>query len=261
MLLATPKFPKLQTLFFSIFGIWLLASAAFAINCLIEREIDSRMARTTQRSIVCYELSITQILIFSSIIGSIGMWILFSFINTLTMWLTLITFIGYTIIYTVILKPSTPQSIVIGGLFGAMPPAIGWAAITNDISVQALILVLIIFIWTPPHFWTLALYHLDDYIESGLPMLPITHGTELTKFHIFLYTIKLMAATMLPFAIKMSGLIYLSSAIILNLFFFYYVLQIYYYYSNNIARKTFKFSIFYLLLIFVALIIDHYYFL
>jgi protoheme IX farnesyltransferase len=258
MFLATPNLPDWRIVFAATIGIWLLAGAAFAVNCLVEREIDSRMARTARRASAQGEISALQILAFSGAIGGLGMWILNNFVNPLTMWLTFATFVGYAVIYTIILKPSTPQNIVIGGLSGAMPPALGWAAVANDVPMQAWLLVLIIFVWTPPHFWALAMYRRDDYAKSGLPMLPITHGGEFTRFHIWLYTIALFATTMLPFAVHMSGLIYLFSAVILGLMFLRYSWQIYRKYDDLLARKTFTFSIIYLSLLFVALLVDHY---
>ena len=258
MFLATPELPDWRKVVFATIGIWLLAGAAFAINCLVEREIDSRMARTARRPMARGEITVPQTLMFSGVIGGMGMWVLYALVNPLTMWLTLATFVGYAIIYTIILKPSTPQNIVIGGLSGAMPPALGWAAIANDVPMQAWILVLIIFIWTPPHFWALAMYRRDDYAKSGLPMLPITHGMKLTQFHILLYTIALIATTMLPFAVGMSGLIYLGTAIVLGLIFCHYAWQIYRHYTDLIARKAFTFSIIYLSILFAALLVDHY---
>jgi len=258
MFLATPELPDWRRVVFATIGIWLLAGAAFAINCLVEREIDSRMARTARRPMARGEITVAQTLMFSGVIGGMGMWVLYSLVNPLTMWLTLATFVGYAIIYTIILKPSTPQNIVIGGLSGAMPPALGWAAIANDVPMQAWILVLIIFIWTPPHFWALAMYRRDDYAKSGLPMLPITHGMKLTQFHILLYTIALIATSVLPFAVGMSGLIYLGTAIVLGLIFFHYSWQIYRHYTDLIARKAFTFSIIYLSILFAALLVDHY---
>ena len=258
MFLATPDLPDWRRVLFATLGIWLLAGSAFAINCLVEREIDSRMARTARRPMARGELTVLQTLMFSAVIGGMGMWVLYSLVNPLTMWLTLATFVGYAVIYTMILKPATPQNIVIGGLSGAMPPALGWAAIANDVPMQAWILVLIIFIWTPPHFWALALYRRDDYAKSGLPMLPITHGVKFTQLQILLYTIALIATTMLPFAVGMSGLIYLSSAVVLDAIFFYYSWQIYRHYTDLIARKAFAFSIVYLSLLFAALLVDHY---
>ncbi len=258
MFLATPELPDWRRVVFATIGIWLLAGAAFAINCLVEREIDSRMARTARRPMARGEITVAQTLMFSGVIGGMGMWVLYSLVNPLTMWLTLATFVGYAVIYTIILKPSTPQNIVIGGLSGAMPPALGWAAIANDVPMQAWILVLIIFIWTPPHFWALAMYRRDDYAKSGLPMLPITHGMKLTQFHILLYTIALIATSVLPFAVGMSGLIYLGTAIVLGLIFFHYSWQIYRHYTDLIARKAFTFSIIYLSILFAALLVDHY---
>ncbi len=258
MFLATPGLPSWQRVIAATVGIWLLAGAAFAINCLVEREIDSRMARTARRPMARGEITVLQTLIFSGVIGGAGMWVLFNFVNALTMWLTLATFVGYAVIYTMILKPSTPQNIVIGGLSGAMPPALGWAAIANDVPMQAWILVLIIFVWTPPHFWALAMYRRDDYAKSGLPMLPITHGMKFTQLQIWLYTIALVATTILPFAVGMSGLIYLISAVILGVIFLWYAWQIYKHYTDLIARKTFAYSIIYLSLLFAALLVDHY---
>jgi protoheme IX farnesyltransferase len=258
MFLSTPGLPDWQRLIAATIGIWLLAGAAFAVNCLVEREIDSRMARTARRPMARGEITVPQTLVFSGVIGGLGMWVLYNFVNPLTMWLTFATFVGYAIIYTIILKPATPQNIVIGGLAGAMPPALGWAAIANDVPMQAWILVLIIFVWTPPHFWALAMYRRDDYAKSGLPMLPITHGMKFTQFQIWLYTIALVATTMLPFAVGMSGLIYLASAAVLGLIFLWYAWQIYQHYTDLIARKTFAYSIIYLSLLFAALLVDHY---
>lgn len=258
MFLATPDLPDWRVLVPATIGIWLLAGAAFAINCLVEREIDARMARTARRATAQGEISALQTLVFSGVIGGIGMWILDTMVNSLTMWLTFVTFVGYAIIYTIILKPATPQNIVIGGLSGAMPPALGWAAVANDVPMQAWLLVLIIFIWTPPHFWALAMYRRDDYARSGLPMLPITHGPEITRLHIWLYTIALFATTMLPYAVHMSGLIYLLSAVVLGGIFLWYAWQMYRNYSDILARKTFAYSIIYLSLLFAALLVDHY---
>jgi protoheme IX farnesyltransferase len=258
MFLATPELPDWRIVVAATVGIWLLAGAAFAINCLVEREIDSRMARTARRPMARGELSVQQTLVFSGVIGGAGMWVLYNFVNPLTMWLTFATFVGYAVIYTIILKPATPQNIVIGGLSGAMPPALGWAAVANDVPMQAWILVLIIFIWTPPHFWALALYRRKDYENSGLPMLPITHGMAFTQLQILLYTIALVATTMLPFAVGMSGVIYLAVAVLLDAVFLAYAWQIYRRYTDMIARKTFAYSIVYLSLLFAALLVDHY---
>lgn len=259
MFLATPDLPDWRIVVAATVGIWLLAGAAFAVNCLVERQIDARMARTARRPMARGEITVMQTLVFSGVIGGIGMWVLYNFVNPLTMWLTFATFVGYAVIYTMILKPATPQNIVIGGLSGAMPPALGWAAVANDVPMQAWILVLIIFVWTPPHFWALALYRRDDYAKSGLPMLPITHGLKFTQFHIWLYTIALIATTMLPYAVHMSGLIYLASACVLGAIFLWYAWQVYRHYTDVIARKTFTYSIIYLSLLFVALLVDHYF--
>lgn len=258
MFLASPELPDWRVVIAGTIGIWLLAGAAFAVNCLVEREIDSRMARTARRPVASGEITVMQTLVFSGVIGGIGMWVLFNFVNPLTMWLTFATFVGYAVIYTMLLKPATPQNIVIGGLSGAMPPALGWAAVANDVPMQAWILVLIIFVWTPPHFWSLALYRRDDYARSGLPMLPVTHGLAFTGFQIWLYTIVLVATTMLPYAVRMSGLIYLLSAAILGAIFLRYAWQIHRHYTDLVARKTFAYSIVYLSLLFVALLADHY---
>lgn len=258
MFLAVPGLPDWRLLLSATIGIWLLAGAAFAVNCLVEREIDSRMARTARRPMARGEITVVQTLFFSGVIGGAGMWVLYTLVNPLTMWLTFATFVGYAVIYTIILKPATPQNIVIGGLSGAMPPALGWAAIANDVPMQAWILVLIIFVWTPPHFWSLALYRRDDYAKSGLPMLPITHGLAFTQFQILLYTIVLVATTMLPFAVKMSGLIYLVSASILGIIYLWYAWRMYKNYSDLIARQAFTYSIIYLSVLFIALLVDHY---
>ena len=258
MFLATPDLPDWRVVVAATAGIWLLAGAAFAVNCLVERSIDAKMARTARRPMARGEISVSQTLAFSGVIGGAGAWILYTMVNPLTMWLTLATFVGYAVIYTMLLKPATPQNIVIGGLSGAMPPALGWAAIANDVPMQAWILVLIIFVWTPPHFWALALYRRDDYAKSGLPMLPITHGLKFTQFHIFLYTIALVATTMLPYAVHMSGLIYLVSAGLLGAVFLWYAWRIYRHYTDLLARKAFAYSIIYLSLLFAALLVDHY---
>jgi protoheme IX farnesyltransferase len=258
MFLATPDLPDWHKVVFGTIGIWLLAGAAFAVNCLVEREIDSRMARTARRPMATGDITVLQTLVFSGVIGGIGMWVLYVLVNPLTMWLTFATFVGYAVIYTIILKPATPQNIVIGGLAGAMPPALGWACIANDVPMQAWILVLIIFVWTPPHFWALAMYRRYDYAKSGLPMLPITHGLKFTQFQVLLYTIVLFATTMLPFAVGMSSWLYLACAVALGAVFLYYAWEIYRRYTDLLARKTFTFSIIYLSLLFAALLLDHY---
>ncbi len=258
MFLSTPGLPDWRVLVAATIGIWLLAGAAFAVNCLIEREIDARMARTARRATAQGEITPLQTIVFSGVIGGMGMWVLFNFVNPLTMWLTFVTFVGYAIIYTILLKPNTPQNIVIGGLSGAMPPALGWAAVANEVPMEAWLLVMIIFVWTPPHFWALAMYRRDDYARSGLPMLPVTHGPRVTLTHILLYTIALFATSLLPFAVTMSGMFYLVSAVILGLIFLWYAWKMFTDYSDLLARKTFAYSIIYLSLLFAALLIDHY---
>ena len=239
-------------------GIALVAGAAAAINCLVEQKIDALMARTRGRPLPRGELTPLQTLVFALAVGGVGLALLYYKVNELTMWLTLGTFVGYAIIYTVILKPMTPQNIVIGGASGAMPPVLGWAAVTDDVSFQALLLFLIIFAWTPPHFWALALYRKLEYAKAGVPMLPVTHGDQFTRLHVFFYTIILFAVTMLPYATHMSGLIYVISAIVLGGVFLYYAIRIYRDYSDSLARTTFRYSILYLTLLFAALLIDHY---
>ena len=258
MFLSTEGMPPWRLVVAATIGIWLLAGAAFAVNCLVEAEIDARMARTARRPTAMGELSRRQTLIFSAIIGGAGMWVLYALVNPLTMWLTFVTFVGYAVIYTMILKPATPQNIVIGGLSGAMPPALGWAAIANDVPMQAWLLVLIIFVWTPPHFWALAMYRRDDYARSGLPMLPITHGMQFTGLQVWLYSIALAATTMLPFAVHMSGLIYLACAVVLNVIFLRHAWRVHRHYTDLAARKAFTWSIIYLALLFAALLVDHY---
>jgi protoheme IX farnesyltransferase len=258
MFLATDGFPGWHVLVWGTIGIWLLAGAAFAVNCLIEAEIDARMARTARRATAMGELSTTQTLVFSAVIGGLGMGVLYTMVNPLTMWLTFVTFVGYALIYTVLLKPNTPQNIVIGGLSGAMPPALGWAAVANTVPMEAWLLVLIIFVWTPPHFWALAMYRRDDYVRSGLPMMPVTHGMAYTGLQVWLYSIALAACTLLPFAVGMSGWLYLAAAIVLNAVFLRYGWLIHKRYSDQIARKAFAWSIVYLSLLFAALLVDHY---
>jgi protoheme IX farnesyltransferase len=258
MFLSTDGFPGWRPLIAGTIGIWLLAGAAFAVNCLVEAEIDARMARTARRATAMGELTRPQTLSFSGLLGGTGMWVLYTQVNPLTMWLTFVTFVGYAVIYTIILKPATPQNIVIGGLSGAMPPALGWAAVANDVPMQAWLLVLIIFVWTPPHFWALAMYRRDDYVRSGLPMMPVTHGMAYTGLQVWLYSVALAACTLLPFAVGMSGWLYLAAAIVLNAVFLRYGWLIHKRYSDQIARKAFAWSIVYLSLLFAALLVDHY---
>jgi protoheme IX farnesyltransferase len=258
MFLSGRELPSLASVAVATIGIWLLAGAAFAVNSIIERQIDARMARTRMRPVARGEITPLQAIVFSGVIGGIGMWVLYAQVNALTMWLTFATFVGYAVIYTVLLKPNTPQNIVIGGISGAMPPVLGWAAMTGDAPAQAWLLALIIFVWTPPHFWALALYRLDDYRKSGLPMLPVTHGEQFTRLHILLYTIVLVATTMLPYAIQMAGLLYLACALGLGAIFLAYAWRLYRRYSDRLARATFNYSIVYLAALFAALLVDHY---
>ena len=258
MLLAAPGLPDWRLVAGAVVGIWLVAAAAAAFNCLVEQRIDARMARTSWRATATGELTSGQALLFSIVLGLAGSLVLWFTVNALTMWLTLATFIGYAVVYTVLLKPLTPQNIVIGGASGAMPPVLGWAAIRGDVGPEALILCLIIFLWTPPHFWALALYRADDYRRAGLPMLPVTHGSEFTRLHVFLYTLVLFAATLLPFVAGMSGPIYLAAAIVLGVMFSGYGWRLWREYSDALAKKTFRFSIVHLTLLFAALLVDHY---
>jgi protoheme IX farnesyltransferase len=258
MFLATPGLPPPGVVFFATVGIALVAGAAAAINCLVEQKIDALMARTRRRPLPSGELTSLSTALFAGIVGGLGLALLYRYVNALTMWLTLATFVGYAIVYTVLLKPATPQNIVIGGASGAMPPVLGWAAVTGEVGPEPLILFLIIFIWTPPHFWSLALYRVKDYAKAGLPMLPVTHGARYTQLQIVLYTCALFAVSLLPYAIRMSGVLYLVAALALGGMFLVYAVQLYRDYSDLLARATFKFSIFYLAALFSALLIDHY---
>ena len=261
MVLAVPGLPSgaaLRRMLIACAGIWLVAGAAAAFNCLIEKTIDAKMRRTAWRPTARGQLSDTQALAFSALLCALGSAILYVWVNPLTMWLTFATFVGYAVIYTVILKPLTPQNIVIGGASGAMPPLLGWTAMTNHVAPEALILVLIIFLWTPPHFWALALYRVEDYRKSGLPMLPVTHGNEFTRLQILLYTFILLAACLLPFIYRLSGWIYLAAALVLNAGFIWHAFKLWRSYSDAQARKTFRFSLIHLSLLFAALLLDHY---
>jgi len=259
MFLAMPGMVPPQALLAGTLGIALVAGAAAAVNCLVEQKIDGVMARTRARPLPSGRLTSLQTLVFAGALGGIGLAVLHHWVNALTMWLTLATFVGYAIVYTVILKPMTPQNIVIGGASGAMPPVLGWAAVTGEVSADALLLFLIIFAWTPPHFWSLALYRRHDYAKAGVPMLPVTHGDKFTRLHVLFYTIILFACTMAPFATRMSGLVYLGSAVGLGVVFLYYAVKIYAAYSDHLARQTFRYSIFYLTALFAALLVDHYF--
>jgi protoheme IX farnesyltransferase len=261
MVLAVPGAPtwaQVQLAAVACLGIWLVAGAAAAFNCIVEQGIDAKMKRTAWRPTARGELSNTQTLLFSAVLGLLGSAVLYFWVNPLTMWLTFATFVGYAVIYTVILKPLTPQNIVIGGASGAMPPVLGWAAMTGDVGPEALILFLIIFLWTPPHFWALALYRVEDYRKSGLPMLPVTHGSEFTRLHIFLYTLVLFAACLLPFIYGMSSWLYLVVALGLSVGFCVYAWRLLRNYSEALSRATFRFSLIHLSALFAALLLDHY---
>jgi len=259
MFLAVPGMVPLQIFLAGTLGIALVAGAAAAVNCLVEQKIDALMARTRARPLPRRQITSLQTLIFAGAVGGAGLALLYHWVNALTMWLTLATFVGYAIVYTVILKPMTPQNIVIGGASGAMPPVLGWAAVTGTVPAEALVLFLIIFAWTPPHFWALALYRKLEYARAGVPMLPVTHGDKFTRLHVLLYTVILVACTMLPFVIRMSGAIYLVSAVVLDALFLYYAVKIYTAYSDQLARRTFRYSIMYLTALFAALLADHYF--
>ncbi|MBK6367608.1 MAG: protoheme IX farnesyltransferase [Polaromonas sp.] len=261
MVLAVPGLPSwadIKLAAIASLGIWLVAGAAAAFNCIVEKGIDAKMRRTAWRPTAIGQLSDTQTLIFSAVLCGLGSVLLYVWVNPLTMWLTFATFIGYAVIYTVILKPLTPQNIVIGGASGAMPPVLGWAAMTNAVGPEALILFLIIFLWTPPHFWALALYRVEEYRKSGLPMLPVTHGNEFTRLQVLLYTFILLPACLMPFIYGMSSWIYLVAAVALNLGFIGYAFALWRNYSDALARKTFRFSLIHLSVLFAALLVDHY---
>jgi len=258
MLLATPHIVPLGLLLAATAGIAMASGAAAAFNCLIEQKIDADMARTRGRPLPTGQVTSLQTIVFATVTGGLGLAILYFYVNPLTMWLTFATFLGYAVIYTIFLKPATPLNIVIGGASGAMPPILGWAAVNNVVSPESMLLFLIIFAWTPPHFWALALYRRKEYAKVGMPMLPVTHGEEFTRLHILLYTIILVAVTLMPYGIRMSGLIYLGSAIILDAGFMAYAIGLYRKYSDELARRTFRYSILYLTLLFAALLLDHY---
>ncbi len=261
MVLAVPGLPawdQVLTAALACAGIYLVAGAAAAFNCIVEKGIDAKMKRTSWRPTARGQLSDTQTLIFAAVLCIAGSALLYFCINPLTMWLTFATFVGYAVIYTVILKPLTPQNIVIGGASGAMPPVLGWAAMTGDVGPEAVILFLIIFLWTPPHFWALSLYRVEDYRKSGLPMLPVTHGSEFTRLQILLYTFVLFAACLLPFVYGMSSWLYLAAAVVLSVGFSWYGWKLLRNYSDELARKTFRFSLIHLSVLFAALLLDHY---
>ena len=258
MYLATPGFIPLTTVIAAVLGIGLCAASAAAINHLLDKRIDAIMARTKKRPIAHGRITVKQAFYFALLIGTVGIFVLSQFVNNLTAMLTFLTLIGYAGIYTGYLKRATPQNIVIGGLAGAAPPLLGWTAVTNQLDPEALLLVLIIFTWTPPHFWALAIYRFNDYKHAEIPMLPVTHGIRYTKLNILLYTILLLVVSVLPFAVGMSGLFYLSGALILGLRFLYWAIRLYKSEKNTVAMHTFRYSIVYLMLLFLFLLVDHY---
>lgn len=258
MFLSVPGLPPLGRLIWGSIGILLQAASAAAVNQLIDRGIDARMARTCGRPLVTGMLSVTESTVFAALLGISGFVILYALVNPLTAWLTLITLIGYAGIYTMYLKRATPQNIVIGGAAGAAPPLLGWAAITNDVHAHALILFGIIFVWTPPHFWALAIERRDEYAKVEIPMLPVTHGIEFTRLQVLLYTVLLIVVTTLPFVTRMSGPIYLVGSLVLNGIFLRYALQLKFAPRPGLPMKTFGYSIVYLMGIFSLLLVDHY---
>ena len=258
MYLAVPGWVPLSTIGFSLLGIALCAGSAAAINHLVDKRIDAIMARTKKRPVAQGRVSVQQAVWFAVVLGVIGLMVLSLFVNVLTATLAFITIIGYAGVYTGFLKRATPQNIVIGGLAGAAPPLLGWTAVTNQLDAHALLLVLIIFVWTPPHFWALAIYRFEDYKQAEIPMLPVTHGIRYTKLHILLYTVLLLVVSILPFVVGMSGLLYLVGALVCGARFLYWAILLYRRDDARIAMFTFRFSIVYLMLLFVLLLIDHY---
>tara|TARA_B100000614_G_scaffold118050_1_gene105960 strand:+ start:768 stop:1631 length:864 start_codon:yes stop_codon:yes gene_type:complete len=258
MLLAEQTVSSYSYLFIALTGIALCAASAAAINQVVDREADASMTRTDQRPLPKGDLSVMHASIFAFVIGLLGALILYFYVNALTMILTIGSLIGYAFIYTVYLKRATPQNIVIGGLAGAAPPLLGWSSISNTIDPYALLLVLIIFVWTPPHFWALAIYRKDEYAKESIPMMPVTHGVAFTKLQIVLYTIILFIVSVLPYVVLMSGIIYLVSALVLSTIFLYYSVNLFYSDDDQDAMNTFQYSIYYIFLIFLALLADHY---
>ena len=242
----------------SLIGIGLCAASAAAINQVVDQKVDANMSRTSERPIPQGEISSSKAISFAIVIGLIGYAILYRYVNALTAYLTIASLIGYAIIYTVFLKRATPQNIVIGGLAGAAPPLLGWSSITGSIDPNALLLVLIIFAWTPPHFWALAIHRKDEYAKENIPMLPVTHGISFTKLQIILYTIIMLLVSLFPYFVMMSGAFYLVSALVLGLIFLWYAFRLYVDDSNSLAMPTFQYSIYYIFLIFLALLIDHF---
>jgi protoheme IX farnesyltransferase len=258
MLLAVPGMPPVEPLVYGTTGIALAASSAAAMNHFIDRKADALMRRTEKRPLPTGELSAGNVITFSIVLGVSSMLLLVFLVNTLTAILTFLSLFGYAIIYTLYLKRATPQNIVIGGIFGATPPLLGWCAMTGEIHPYALLLALIIFVWTPPHFWALAIARREEYAKVNIPMLPVTHGPEFTRLQILLYTILLMCVTLLPYLTGMSGLIYLAAAVLLDLGFIYYAVLMMHKKDNKTAMKTFVYSIIYITGLFAALLIDHY---
>lgn len=260
MFMAVPGMVPLEILVLGNLGIALCAGSAAAVNHLVDQHVDEKMARTHNRPIAQGRVSNTQAALFATVLGGLGMTILFVWINALTAWLTLASLVGYAFVYTMFLKRATPQNIVIGGLAGAAPPLLGWTAVTGEIHGHALLLVLIIFAWTPPHFWALAIHRREEYALVAIPMLPVTHGVAFTKLHILLYTILMFLITLLPFATHMSGPLYLLGAVVLGGGFLYWAIELMRGKNPNAPMETFKYSIIYLMALFVVMLVDHYVF-
>jgi protoheme IX farnesyltransferase len=258
MFLASPGMVPWQALLFGTLGIGLAAASAAAINQIVDQKVDADMGRTRGRPLPTGSLTNRQALVFATLVGLVAMFILVKWVNVLTAVLTFASLIGYAVIYTVFLKRATPQNIVIGGAAGAAPPVLGWTAVTGSVDPNSLLLFLIIFAWTPPHFWALAIHRREEYAKVDIPMLPVTHGVAFTRLHVLLYTILLVIATLMPYLVGMSGLIYLASALTLDAIFLYYAIRIQSNKDERIAIKTFAYSILYLMLLFAALLIDHY---
>jgi len=256
MFLASPELPSLTAVALATAGIWLLAGAAFAVNSIIERTIDAKMARTRMRPVARGEITPLQAVVFSGVIGGAGMWLLYTQVNALTMWLTFATFVGYAVVYTVLLKPNTPQNIVIGGISGAMPPVLGWAAMTGDAPAQAWLLALIIFVWTPPHFWALSLLMQREYAAAGIPMLPIVRGEEETRKQILWYSLVMVGLTVAVWTFGLLGVVYVVSAAALGAIFLYYAVRLKRDATAVAARRLFLYSMLYLALLFVAMVVD-----
>ena len=258
MMLAQPELPAFDVLVVSMLGIGLLSSAAAALNHVLDQRIDAQMARTHHRPVARGRISSERAVVFSLVLAAIGFVVLHAAVNPLTAWLTLASLFGYAVVYTMYLKRATPQNIVIGGLAGAMPPLLGWTAMTGEIAAEPLLLVMIIFAWTPPHFWALAIHRRDDYAKVNMPMLPVTHGIEFTKTAIFLYTLILFLVCLMPYLMGMTGAIYLVGTVLLNLWFMGYAWQLKFHAKADTAIKTFRFSIVHLMLLFLLLLVDHY---